>query len=109
MGVRAIKGANGLIVHVSGQVASGLVSAGHAVYADSGGEVEEAAVAETEAAVPTPEEPEDEVPRASGGFDPSTARVSEVLEYLRGADEAETARVLAVEAAGKGRASILGN
>lgn len=39
-------------------------------------------------------------------FDPSVHTVDEVNEYLSTADEAERARVLAVEADGKARSSI---
>lgn len=47
------------------------------------------------------EEPADE-------FDPSSATVAEVNDYLEGADDAERTRVLAAEAAGKARKSIIG-
>lgn len=40
-------------------------------------------------------------------FDPSSATVDEVNEYLEGADEAERDRVLAAEAAGKNRKGIV--
>lgn len=57
-------------------------------------------------APPAPEEPgEDligEVP-----VDPGKLTVDEVLAHLRSADEAERARVLAAEQAGKARAGIL--
>ncbi|MDX3839044.1 hypothetical protein [Streptomyces europaeiscabiei] len=41
-------------------------------------------------------------------FDPSEHDVPAVQEHLAAADEAETARVLAAEAAGKNRKTILG-
>ncbi|MFF2525901.1 hypothetical protein [Streptomyces liangshanensis] len=41
-------------------------------------------------------------------FDPAEHDVPAVLAYLAEADETETARVLAAEAAGKNRKSILG-
>lgn len=40
-------------------------------------------------------------------FDPSKAKVDEVLDYLNGADDTERERVLAAEEAGKGRSSVL--
>lgn len=42
-------------------------------------------------------------------FDPSAATVTEVQEYLAGADVAERDRVLAEEKAGKNRVSIVGS
>ncbi|UOK18340.1 hypothetical protein SEA_BRUHMOMENT_23 [Arthrobacter phage BruhMoment] len=48
---------------------------------------------------PSEEEPANE-------FDPSKATVDEVIEYLKGADEEEVQRVLAAEAAGKGRKTV---
>lgn len=48
----------------------------------------------------------DENPEGSE-FDPSTATVDEVKEYLDGADDTERERVLAAEAEGKGRKGIL--
>lgn len=50
---------------------------------------------------PSPEDAVDE-------FNPSDANVAEVNDYLEGADEAERTRVLAAEAAGKARKSIIG-
>lgn len=44
---------------------------------------------------------------AGAEFDPSKATVEEVNTYLEGADEAERARVLEAEAAGKNRKSIV--
>ena len=41
-------------------------------------------------------------------FDPAGHKVEEVLAYLADADETERARVLAAEADGKNRASIIG-
>ncbi|MBP5931909.1 hypothetical protein F3K39_28665 [Streptomyces sp. LBUM 1479] len=59
-----------------------------------------------------PEEPEDagepEEPTPQAVFDPSQHDAPSVLEYLAEADEAETARVLAAEAAGKNRKTIMG-
>lgn len=40
-------------------------------------------------------------------FDPSAKSVTEVQEYLAGADEAERARVLEAERTGKARTSLL--
>jgi len=42
-----------------------------------------------------------------GAFDPASASVEQVVEYLAGADETETARVLDAEASGKARKSLL--
>lgn len=61
---------------------------------------------------------EDETPKDDGQgedpeghkaveFDPSEAKVEEVLEYMAGADEDERARVLAAEVAGKNRVTII--
>lgn len=44
----------------------------------------------------------------AGPFDPSEHTVEEVVEYLADADAEEKARVLAAEAAGKARKSLLG-
>jgi hypothetical protein len=41
-------------------------------------------------------------------FDPSAATVDEVRDYLDGADDTERERVLAAEAEGKARKSVLG-
>lgn len=48
-------------------------------------------------------------PGTDGGeqFDPAKATIAEVEDYLSGADEAERARVLAAEAAGKNRKGVL--
>lgn len=40
-------------------------------------------------------------------FDPSAATIAEVQEYLDGADDTERERVLAAEAAGKGRKALV--
>jgi hypothetical protein len=40
-------------------------------------------------------------------FDPSEAKVADVLDYLNGADETERERVLAAEEAGKARTTVL--
>ncbi|WP_333745849.1 hypothetical protein [Streptomyces sp. IBSBF 2950] len=53
-----------------------------------------------------PEEPEESAPPVL--FDPAQHDAPSVLEYLAEADEAETARVLAAEAAGKNRKTIMG-
>ncbi|MGV9755433.1 hypothetical protein ACWDUC_06295 [Streptomyces tricolor] len=42
-------------------------------------------------------------------FDPGEHTAPEVIEYLKDADEAERSRVLAAEAAGRGRKGILGD
>ncbi|MFD7709475.1 hypothetical protein [Streptomyces sp. NPDC059786] len=42
-------------------------------------------------------------------FDPGEHTAPDVIEYLKGADEEERARVLAAEAAGRGRKGILGD
>jgi hypothetical protein len=44
---------------------------------------------------------------ATEEFDPSEAKVADVLEYLNGADETERERVLAAEEAGKARTTVL--
>ena len=44
---------------------------------------------------------------ATGAFDPADAKVDEVLAYVSAADDAEKARVLEAEKAGKGRKKIL--
>lgn len=44
---------------------------------------------------------------AAEEFDPSEAKVADVLEYLNGADETERERVLAAEEAGKARSTVL--
>ncbi|MDX2539801.1 hypothetical protein PV437_42610 [Streptomyces scabiei] len=49
-----------------------------------------------------------EEPAAHPPFDPSQHDAPSVLEYLAEAGEAETARVLAAEAAGKNRKTIMG-
>ncbi|MFD9107146.1 hypothetical protein [Streptomyces bottropensis] len=66
-------------------------------------------------AEPEPEEPEEtEEPEESGEpapallFDPSEHDAPGVLAHLATADETETARVLAAEAAGKNRKTIMG-
>lgn len=46
-------------------------------------------------------------PPAAASFDPGEHSVKEVRAYLEGADEEETARVLAAERNGKSRAGIL--
>ena len=40
-------------------------------------------------------------------FDPSTAKVDEVIAYVAGADDAERARVLEAEKAGKARKTLI--
>lgn len=52
-------------------------------------------------------EPADEAPAAADAFDPAEHTVADVLAYLADADEDERARVLAAEAAGEARATIL--
>lgn len=46
-------------------------------------------------------------PDPPGPFDPGGHTVAQVLEYLATADETETVRVLAAEAAGQARKSIM--
>lgn len=50
-----------------------------------------------------------EIDAEAVSFDPSEHTVSEVMEYLADANDAERERVLAVEAEGKARKSILGD
>lgn len=67
--------------------------------ATESGDTEEQEEAET-GEVKTEENP------GGSQFDPSDAKVEEVLEYLDGADDEERARVLAAEVAGKNRTTI---
>ncbi|MHB9862185.1 hypothetical protein [Streptomyces sp. YIM S03343] len=61
-----------------------------------------------ERATADPGEPRTLTPPTGGGeFDPGEHTAPEVIEYLRTADEEERARVLAAEADGKNRKSIL--
>jgi len=53
------------------------------------------------------ERPSADVDNEPAEYDPSKERVEEVLAYLDGADEEEVQRVLAAEAEGKGRSTIL--
>jgi hypothetical protein len=57
---------------------------------------------------PLPGKPKRELTRAdtAGPFDPTTASVAKVREYLDGADAAEVTRVLEAELAGKNRTTI---
>lgn len=82
--------------------------------ATESGDTEEQEEAKTEEAkteevkteeVKTEEAKTEENPGGSQ-FDPSDAKVEEVLEYLDGADDEERARVLAAEVAGKNRTTI---
>lgn len=57
-------------------------------------------------ALPSPVEDEDGQENGDAPFDPSSAKVDEVLAYLATADEPEALRVLDAEAAGKDRATI---
>ncbi|MBP5890640.1 hypothetical protein [Streptomyces scabiei] len=57
-------------------------------------------------AEPEPEKPEEPAPAPL--FDPSEHDAPGVLAHLATADETETARVLAAEAAGKNRKTIMG-
>jgi hypothetical protein len=54
-----------------------------------------------------PAAPAPESPPPTDGFDPGEHNVVDVLAYLADADEDERARVLAAEAAGDARATIL--
>lgn len=72
--------------------------------ATESGDTEEQEEAKTEE-VKTEEAKTEENPGGSQ-FDPSDAKVEEVLEYLDGADDEERARVLAAEVAGKNRTTI---
>lgn len=56
---------------------------------------------------PVEEQPPTEPPGAAAPFDPAGHNVVDVLAYLADADEDERARVLAAEAAGEARATIL--
>lgn len=111
MATRTIVGASGIPVSVSETVASGLVGAGYAQYADeapaSAGETPEAEQPEDAETVEDQEAPEPEPQDEASQFDPSTAGVHEVLSYLANADEAERHRVFAAEAEGKARKTIL--
>lgn len=75
----------------------------NAVKTTSFGYIVPDAVHEAYLAGPADEDPEGE---KAVEFDPSEAKVEEVLEYLAGADEDERARVLAAEVAGKNRVTI---
>jgi hypothetical protein len=50
---------------------------------------------------------EDNAEEKAEQFDPSKATIAEIEDYFDGADEAERARVLAAEAAGKNRKGVL--
>lgn len=69
-------------------------------------EQEEAETGEAETEEVKTEEAETEENPGGSQFDPSDAKVEEVLEYLDGADDEERARVLAAEVAGKNRTTI---
>lgn len=78
---------------------------------DAAAEAEAAAAAEAEAAAAAEAEAKaaaDAEKAAEGAkqYDPTGAKVEEVLEYLAGADEEERTRVIAAEAAGKNRVTI---
>ena len=61
------------------------------------------------AAAPTAETAEAKEPAAESTelFDPSTAKVDEVLAYASSVDDAERARILEAEKAGKARKSVI--
>lgn len=80
-----VTGPNGVTIALPVQVASGLVGAGYAAY--TGGQ---------ETPAPT-----------TAGPDLTGAPVAEVLDYLANASEAERARVIAEEKAGRARKTII--
>ena len=118
--MRRILSPNGMVQRVSDVVASGLVGAGHAVYADVDEVVEEPETDQLDDVIEADEDSEDELeevepdePEAEteelislSDFDPSDHRVAEVLEHLAMASPAERARVLALESEGKARNTI---
>ena len=72
---------------------------------DAAAEAEAAAAAEAEAEAKAAADAE-KAAEGAKQYDPTGAKVEEVLEYLAGADEEERTRVIAAEAAGKNRVTI---
>ncbi|PWF25692.1 trigger factor [Ancrocorticia populi] len=77
--------------------------------AAEGEEVPDFAAQPAKAAAPTAQTTEAEEPAAESTelFDPSTAKVDEVLAYASSVDDAERARILEAEKAGKARKSVI--
>ena len=77
--------------------------------APEGEEVPDFSAQPAKAAAPIPQTAESAKPAAESTelFDPSTAKVEEVLNYASSVDEAERTRILEAEKAGKARKSII--